>query len=160
MGSTDGLTEPARLDDLEAVLGLLRAAGLPTSGVSDVFPAGYAVVRDGPELVATAGLETHGRVGLLRAVVVVESQRGAGFGRAVGEDRLRAARDRHLEGVYLLTTTAPEYFRRLGFTDTARGAAPDSLRASSEFATICPASATCLVKTFRVSSPSPRGHRL
>jgi len=160
MGSTDGLTEPARLDDLEAVLGLLRAAGLPTSGVSDVFPAGYAVVRDGPELVATAGLETHGRVGLLRSVVVVESQRGAGFGRAVVEDRLRAARDRHLEGVYLLTTTAPEYFRRLGFTDTARGAAPDSLRASSEFATICPASATCLVKTFRVSSPSPRGHRL
>jgi amino-acid N-acetyltransferase len=160
MGSTDGLIEAARLDDLEAVLGLLRAARLPTAGVADAFPLGYVVVRSGRALVATAGLEPHGRVGLLRSVVVVEAQRGAGLGRMMVEDRLRAARERHLEGVYLLTTTAPEYFRRLGFKDTARDAAPDTLRASSEFATICPASASCLVKTFRVSSPSPGGPRL
>jgi amino-acid N-acetyltransferase len=146
MVGAERLPEVARGDDLEAVLVLLREAGLPTVGVADAFPAGYTVVRDGRGLIATAGLETHGSVGLLRSVAVSLGQRGAGLGRAVVEDRLRAARERHLAAVYLLTTSAPDYFRGLGFDDTLRAAAPDALRASSEFSTLCPASATCLVK--------------
>lgn len=141
--------EPARRDDLEAVTALVQGLALPAAGIADAFPDGYAVVRDGAELVGAAGLEVHGDVGLLRSVAVSTSHRSSGLGRRLVDDRLEAARDRGLRAVYLLTTTAADYFRRLGFTDARRDEAPAALQSSSEFASVCPASATCLVKQLR-----------
>lgn len=138
--------EPARRGDLDAVIALVQASGLPTAGITDAFPDGYAVVREGTELVAVAGLEIHGSVGLLRSVAVAASRRTAGLGRLLVEDRLRAANEHELQAVYLLTTTAADYFRRFGFEDARRDEAPADLQSSSEFASVCPASATCLVK--------------
>ena len=63
--------------------------------------------------------------------------------RTLTEDRLQAAQSQCLIGVYLLTTTAPEYFARLGFERVAREGVPTTLQQSSEFATVCPASAIC-----------------
>ncbi|HEX8113198.1 MAG TPA: arsenic resistance N-acetyltransferase ArsN2 [Kofleriaceae bacterium] len=138
--------EPARRDDLDAVIALVRASALPTAGIADGFPDGYAVVRDGTAIVAVAGLEVHGDVGLLRSVAVAASRRAGGLGRLLVEDRLRAANAHKLRAVYLLTTTAADYFRRFGFEDARRELAPASLQSSSEFASVCPASATCLAK--------------
>lgn len=138
--------EPARRDDLDAVIALVQAAGLPAAGIADAFPGGYAVVRDGTELVAVAGLEVHGDAGLLRSVAVAAPQRAGGLGRQLVEDRLHAAREHGLRAVYLLTTTAADHFRRLGFEDARREDAPAALQRSSEFTSVCPASATCLVK--------------
>jgi arsenate reductase len=138
--------EPARAGDLDAVERLLRDAELPTAGVSGCFPGGYAVVREDAEIVAVAGLEVYGTAALLRAVAVAPSHRDRGLARRLVEDRLRVARERGLPRVYLLTTTAGSYFRRLGFEDVARAQAPDELRASPEFAALCPASAVCLAR--------------
>jgi amino-acid N-acetyltransferase len=44
----------------------------------------------------------------------------------------------------LLTTTAAPFFTRFGFTSAARDAAPAALRATAEFASLCPASAVCM----------------
>jgi arsenate reductase len=140
----DFAAEPAQVDDLDAVLALVHMAGLPTTGVADSFPQAYAVVRDGSEVVAVAGLETHGDVGLLRSVAVVPSRRNRGVGRLLVEDRLSAAKVQKRNAVYLLTTTAADYFRRLGFADSSRHDAPTELRRSSEFASVCPASSVCL----------------
>jgi arsenate reductase len=139
--------EPARRDDLAAVIALVQASGLPTAGLAEEFPEGYSVVRDGTELVAVAGLEVHGDAGLLRSVAVAASQRAGGLGRLLVEDRLGAANERGLRAVYLLTTTAADYFRRFGFQDARRDEAPADLQRSSEFASVCPASATCLAKS-------------
>ena len=141
-----GAPGPATAADLDAVVALVHAAGLPTAGLADAFPGAYSVVRLGPEIVAVAGLEPHGSVGLLRSVVVGPSHRDSGLGRLLVEDRLRAARQQGLRAVYLLTTTAAEYFRHLGFTDASRADAPAELQGSSEFASACPASAVCLAK--------------
>ncbi len=127
-------------------MALVHAAELPTSGIADNFPGSYSVVRVGNAIVAVAGLEAHGGVGLLRSVAVASSERGAGLGRQLVEDRLRIAREQKLSAVYLLTTTAAEYFRSLGFSDASRQEAPDDLRRSSEFASVCPSSAVCLQK--------------
>lgn len=138
--------EPARAGDRDAVEGLLRDAQLPTAGVGDQFPGGYAVVRDGAALVAVAGLEIHGSVGLLRSVAVAPSHRTRGLAQRLVEDRLQLARERGLEAVYLLTTTAAPYFRRLGFEEAVRAEAPAALRASPEFAAVCPAAAVCMMR--------------
>lgn len=140
--------EPAAREDLASVIALARSAGLPTEGVADQFPDGYVVVRSGAEVVAVAGLEVHGAHGLLRSVAVARECRGAGLGKRLVEDRLGAAEARGLAAVYLLTTTAAAYFRGLGFVEVARASAPVSLQSSSEFSTVCPASAACLAKSF------------
>jgi amino-acid N-acetyltransferase len=135
-------------NDFANIERLLGSLGLPTAGLSDQFPDAYAVVvRDGA-VVGCAGLESYGRVGLLRSVAVASPARNKGIGRALVERQLEAARALGLEAVYLLTTTARDYFSRLGFKDANREAAPPALSACPEFASACPASASCLVLSF------------
>lgn len=136
---------PAALEQLPLVRDLLEAAGLPTDGFEEQFPTAYVVVERDGTVIGVAGLELHGAVGLLRSVAVAERSRGEGVGRLLVEDRLQAAKKSGLEQVFLLTTTAADYFRKLGFTEAPRAEAPSALAASAEFARACPASATCLV---------------
>jgi amino-acid N-acetyltransferase len=140
---------PACAEDLLAVHQLVVAAGLPDAGIADHFPGAYVVVHEGETLIGAAGLEVHGESGLLRSVAIVSSHRGTGLGRRLAEDRLRSARTLGLRSVYLLTTTAAEFFLRLGFERVARESAPPPLQKSSEFAAICPASAICMVTRLR-----------
>jgi glutathione gamma-glutamylcysteinyltransferase len=58
-------------------------------------------------------------------------------------DRLVAASD--LDAVYLLTTTAADYFRRMGFVDELRAAVPEAIRNAPELTSICPSTATLMV---------------
>ena len=136
---------PASAEDLPEVLALVRSFDLPAEGISDAFPHGYVVRRRGAELVGVAGLEVYGDVGLLRSVAVKTQERDRGLGRALVADRLSAARKQGLKCVYLLTLTAADYFRSLGFSDTERAGAPASIQQAPEFTTLCPASAVCLV---------------
>ena len=46
--------------------------------------------------------------------------------------------------VYLLTTTAEKYFPRYGFEVIERAAVPAEVHESSEFASVCPASAVAM----------------
>src|SRR5690606_29309843 len=136
----------AQAGELEGALSLVQAAGLPQSGIADTFPDGYMVARVAGSVVAVTGLEVHGRHGLLRSVAVSVNYRCAGLGRTLVERCFEAARARGLEALFLLTTTAPDYFARLGFERVVRDSAPDELRRPSEFASICPSSAVCMTK--------------
>lgn len=131
--------------DFASATALLRATNLPITGVADQFPAAYVVVRRRDALLALAGLEIYGAAGLLRSLAVHPDAQGRGLGRALVANRLAEARARGLTGVYLLTTTAADYFRGLGFAPADRARVPDALRGSPEFACVCPSSATCLV---------------
>jgi arsenate reductase len=136
--------DPATRDDERAVRALLADAGLPLEGLEVGFPSGYAIARRGGVMVGCAGLETHDRDGLLRSVAVSGSERGNGIGAVLVADRVSAAKRAGLGVVYLLTTTAPEFFRRLGFESCERGTVPRAVQSSAEFAEICPATAACM----------------
>ena len=129
---------PAGAEDLPAVRGLLVSAGLPDEGLADQFPAGYVVAAGSEGTVGAAGVEVHGEDGLLRSVAVAPSRRGTGLGRALVADRVAWAQRRGLRALYLLTTTAPAFFAALGFETVPREGAPDAVRASREFASVCP----------------------
>jgi N-acetylglutamate synthase-like GNAT family acetyltransferase len=88
-------------------------------------------------LVGFAGYEEHDGSALLRSVVVVPSARGTGSGRAIVEALLRAMRDIGIERTYLLTTTAEDFFRHLGFAEIARQEAPAVILATPQAMTIC-----------------------
>lgn len=131
--------------DLAACSVLLRACELPTRGLERDFPAGYVVADAGDELQGCAGVERHDTVGLLRSVAVVPAARGSGLGGRLVHDCIARAREQGLASLWLLTTTAPAFFRRIGFAPIDRAEAPAGLRDSEEFAHVCPASAVCML---------------
>jgi protein-tyrosine-phosphatase/N-acetylglutamate synthase-like GNAT family acetyltransferase len=137
---------PARAEDRAAAEALLGRCALPVAGLADQFPAGY-VVAGGEPLVGLAGLEVHGSHGLLRSVAVDPGAGDRGLGRALVADRLAYARARGLASVFLLTTTAPGFFAALGFASCERERVPVEIRATPEFADVCPSSAACMVWT-------------
>jgi thioredoxin type arsenate reductase len=135
---------PPSPSELPAIEALVEVSQLPTAVVADHFPSGYVVARRGDEVVGVAALEPHGKVALLRTVAIKHDERGKGAGLALVADRLTTAWRSGVDRVFLLTTTAPEFFRRFGFAEIDRASAPASLQTSSEFAAICPQSAACM----------------
>jgi amino-acid N-acetyltransferase len=135
-----------RADDLAYVRRLLSRNDLPTDDVGAAAPSFYVGYAEG-ERVGVGGLETYDRAGLLRSVVVAESARGRGVGTALTgalEDRARAA---GVETLYLLTTTAADFFGARGYCEIEREAAPARIRETPQFAQICPGSAPCMRKS-------------
>ena len=138
---------PAHHEDLASVYRLLDSAGLPSEGLSESNVTVY-VSFDFDTLVATAALEHYGQFGLLRSVCVHPERRGQRTGRAMAAHVLQQARTRGLERVFLLTETAAEFFSSMGFRPVDRRNVPEGVRASIEFATLCPESAVAMAHTF------------
>jgi amino-acid N-acetyltransferase len=139
---------PARPEDLAAVSDLLAAANLPLAGVPESFGE-FVVAESGGRRVGAAGLERHGEVGLLRSVVVDPAYRGTGLGASLIEQILSRARRENLKSVYLLTTTAAEFFPRFGFHRVERAALPAALNDSEELRGACPDTAIAMVRELR-----------
>ena len=93
-----------------------------------------------------AGLELCGHDALLRSVVVSPGDRGRGGGRAVVEAVLQRAAALDVSTVYLLTTTAADFFSHLGFSIVSRDRVPARIAQTEEFARLCPASAVCMTR--------------
>ena len=135
----------AKADDLPAIERLLTASSLPLAGVREALP-GFLVAEAGAEMVGVAGLEVCCDNALLRSVAVAPEYRSRGVGRALVMRLIGDAESRGLHALYLLTTTAEHYFPSLGFRKIERSAVPDDVRATEEFTSACPASATVMTR--------------
>lgn len=131
--------------DLAACRAILAMCELPTRGIERDFPVGYVVAEAGDMLVGCAGVERYDVAGLLRSVALASTARGRGLGGRLVHHCIARAHEQGLASLWLLTTTAPAFFRRLGFATVDRAEAPADLRASEEFAHVCPASAVCML---------------
>jgi N-acetylglutamate synthase-like GNAT family acetyltransferase len=135
----------ARPGDWPAIEELLASHQLPTDGAELHLSEFLVATRetDGP-VIAVAGLERYGRVGLLRSVAVMADGTGKGLGAALVRALLDRARENGVGEVYLLTTTAADWFPRFGFTGVRREALPEVLNASEELRGACPSSAVAM----------------
>jgi amino-acid N-acetyltransferase len=131
--------------DLPAVETLLSASDLPVAGVRDNFSS-FIVAEDRGEIAGAIGLEQFGSVALLRSAVVSPAHRGTGIGGRLVERILERAEEEGIKDVYLLTTSAEEYFPRFGFVRTVRSAVPVALTASREFQGACPDTAAVMTR--------------
>ncbi|MEN9938386.1 MAG: hypothetical protein RLZZ387_4965 [Chloroflexota bacterium] len=131
---------PAQTDDLPAVLGLLDRSELPRDGLAEHFDIAI-VARDAAQVVGSAAVERYERAGLLRSVAVDPAYRGQGLGARLVGAALDQARQEGLQTIYLLTTTASEYFPRFGFEPISRADVAPAVQQSVEFMSACPASA-------------------
>ena len=124
---------------------LLASAALPTDDI-DVTAGRFWRFRDTHGDVGFAGLQVCGGDALLRSVVVAPERRRHGHGRAILAWMLDQAESLGVRRVFLLTTTAADFFAAADFTRIARDAAPANIRATSEFASLCPETAVCMMK--------------
>lgn len=133
MASLAGTAIPADAPELHAAL---AAAALPTEDVTDGGRIFFRFTAEGRPI-GYGGYELYGEDVLLRSVVVLPSERGKGYGRAVTEDVLARAAQAGALQAYLLTTTAESFFEHAGFTEIARTDAPDAILATRQATTIC-----------------------
>ena len=126
--------------DWQCLIDLLATADLPLAGAEAHLSDFFLAFRD-DDLIGSAGLERHGDTALLRSVAVTAPERGQGLGQALVQQVLAYAASLKVRQVVLLTTTAVDFFLRLGFQPISRATFPRAAQMSVEFQEACPASA-------------------
>lgn len=133
---------------LHAAVALLDAVGLPSSDLTEPLLEHFLFSgpRDAPT--GLVGLEIYDRVALLRSLAVAPDARRWGLGSALLEQAEGYAYARGVRSLYLLTTTAEQFFVARGYRAASRESCPAAIRSTSQFASLCPASSAFLVKTW------------
>jgi amino-acid N-acetyltransferase len=134
--------KPARA----AVFALLEEANLPTDDLTDEHLEHFFFLGPRSAPFGMVGLEVHGTDALLRSLVVAPDYRVSGSGSALVAYAEEYAHGHGVRSIYLLTTTAEEFFAHRGYDRMERGAAPDSIRSTREYSCICPATSAFMVK--------------
>lgn len=135
----------ARAEDAAEILRLLEQRELPLAGLIDHL-ATVIVAREAARIVGTAALEVYPDGALLRSVAVDPAVQGRGVGRRLTQAAMDLARERSVQTLYLLTTTAEAFFPKFGFSRITRDAVPPGVRQSVEFGSACPSTAVVMCK--------------
>ena len=125
--------------DLKNARRLLEASELTVDGLEETEL--WCVRGESGGLIGIAGLETWGRQGLLRSVVVDGKYRKSGVGKALVEHVFEEASSRELAELFLITETASRFFERFGFTPFERKKVSGKVLNSVEFREACPETA-------------------
>jgi N-acetylglutamate synthase-like GNAT family acetyltransferase len=133
----------ATVDDIGSVGRLLESNALPVDGVAEAI-GDFLVAEGGSRSVGVVGMEYRGAHGLLRSTAVDADWRNRSVARALVERIIIDAEARGTRALYLLTTTAEQYFPSFGFSVASRDAVPEEIQATAEFRGACPASATVM----------------
>lgn len=140
----DALIRAATPDDLLPAIALLQAAALPTD---DLTPQHLAFVAEGEAgLLGVIGVELFGDIALLRSLVVSPGGRRAAIGRKLVAALELSVTKQGVRELWLLTIDASDYFSGRGFLVRSRVEAPESIRNSAEFSSLCPGDAILMCK--------------
>ncbi|MFW9967860.1 MAG: arsenic resistance N-acetyltransferase ArsN2 [Candidatus Thorarchaeota archaeon] len=130
-------TEPS---ELSSILNLLNEVDLPNEGVKDHL-SNFLTLKsnDGSNLEpwGCAGLEIYEDSALLRSVAISPKHQGKGLGTVLTEAMIENARKKGIRTLFLLTDTAEDFFRRLGFRVVEREIIPKDVKTSIEFTKLC-----------------------
>ena len=138
-------TGKASRSDLEEIHALLSSNSLPLDGVADCIDR-FIVAKEDGKIVGCIGLELYEESALLRSAAVADGLKGRGIGRMLVNEILAEAEREGAHALYLLTTTAENYFPAFGFERIERSEIPPELDASEELKGACPASAIVMRK--------------
>ena len=143
---TEPLTICAR-PTLSTVVALLQAQGLPVSDITDEHLENFFYIGSDGSPTGLVGLEIYGTDALLRSLAVGGNARGKGLGSGLIAHAERFAASKNVRSIYLLTTTAEAFFRRLGYERIDRSVAPPCNKRTRGFASLCPANSAFMVKS-------------
>ena len=131
---------------------LLTEAQLPVADLASSRSLKLLGIRDGARLAGVVGVEVYGSVGLLRSLAVEPSHRKSGLGVSLVSNAETWAAEQGVETLYLLTTTAAQFFAKRGYEAVPRSEAPAAIAATAQFSDLCPASSTFMRKVLAANN--------
>jgi len=129
----------------DAIVALLRDANLPVDDLAQGERT-FLLAFNEEEIAGCVAVEQYEMAGLLRSLAVRTEWKGNGVGKTLVEKAETWAAANGITHLYLLTTTAADYFPQLNWKIAERTSVPVAIAASTEFASVCPVSAVCMEK--------------
>jgi amino-acid N-acetyltransferase len=136
-GGTTTSIGPASGGDLDAIKRLLIGSLLPSRDAGGANQR-FIVASENGRLIGCAGLQAAGHDGLVRSMAVHWTRRNAGLGTRLHERLLFEAVLAGVRTLYVVTSTAEDFFAGHGFKRVAATAVPPELQASDEFTAFVP----------------------
>ena len=130
--------------DRQVAIEMLQQHKLPTSDIDD--DKLLYILFDGDKAIGTAGLEIFEDCALLRSVSIIKEAQGKGYGKIMNNEIENYAKESGINCMYLLTTTAKDFFDKQGYCVIKREEAPEPVKQTAEFTSLCPASAVVMKK--------------
>jgi amino-acid N-acetyltransferase len=137
---------PASQNSFSAAIALLKKNNLPTEDLD--LGKQLFVVEEGDNVVATVAVEYNYNDALLRSLSVSEENRKSGIGAELVEFIEGYVQQQGVQRMYLLTTTAADFFSKRGYTTIDRNNVPEFIKNTKEYSTICSSSSTLMKKEF------------
>lgn len=125
---------------------LLETCGLPVQDLSGNESVVIFSQRINGDLAGVVGIEVFGENGLLRSLAVAEEQRGNGLGYSLVAHAETWATETSIQSLWLLTESAAEFFKAIGYVRKERSEAPETIQKSAQFRDLCPVSAVLMKK--------------
>ena len=138
--------------DLNETVALLDRFDLPTSDLTPELLTRFVGAHSDGALIGTVGYEPYGHIGLLRSLAVIPSTQGSGLGAQLLQHIENLASEDGVESLYLLTTDADGYFEKRGYAVIEREKVPSVIKSTAQFSSLCPGSATVMVKFLRTTT--------
>jgi amino-acid N-acetyltransferase len=115
---------------------LLASQKLPTQDIPARLE-NFMLVKENGKVIGSVGLEIYSKYALLRSLAVDASQQGNGLGKSLYKTALELAQHKKVQELFLITTTAAPFFKKLGFSQIKRADVPAPIAATAQFTTIC-----------------------
>lgn len=140
------LALPLKVGERDALRAALLRAGLPAGDIEEPGHLFFRFETSDDVPVGFGGLELHGYDALLRSLVVLPPLRRSGIGATMVGMLESEARVHGCRTLWLLTTAADRLFLGLGYQRRARDEAPDAIRRTPQFTSLCPDTAVLMAK--------------
>jgi len=128
-----------------AVLALLKENDLPVTDLDEKKKPLFACI-DHQKLVGTGGLELLRDCALLRSISIRKALQRKGLGSFIVGELEKVVMQRGMNCLYLLTTTAQDFFAARGYEKIDREEASAEIKDTAQFSSICPSSAVVMRK--------------
>lgn len=139
-------------NSLSDAVALLKQNNLPTEDISEVTK--LFSILDGDKVIATIGVEFYKNICLLRSFAVNREYRSKGIGKQLVHFIEDFAKQKGMQEIVLLATTASDYFAKKNYQIIHREDIPDEIKNSSEFKSTCPSSAVVMKKILQTAAKS------
>ncbi len=125
---------------------LLKSCGLPQEDLHRDHFKHFVVYKERGLILGVVGLEIFERIALLRSLAVNERHRNRGIASQMVAKIEEYGRSLQIEKLFLLTTSAEEFFSKKGYKKIDRKFVPQEIQKTREFQDLCPNNSVCLTK--------------
>lgn len=130
--------------DRQEVIRMLAGQKLPVTDIGENTV--LYLLKEGDQPVGTAGLDIFEDCALLRSISVISPVRGKGYGKALNGQIEQYAKESGISCLYLITNTAKDFFNSQGYCVIDRAGAPDAVKQTDQFSSLCPSTAVVMKK--------------